>query len=372
METFVFLLPGILFIVAIIGSLILVFATVGLAFFRMTRRCPSPQGSALRIGLVSMAASSIAFAIYMVMLILRLRSSTSGIWFFAVPVYSLLVGAGCFAVTWSLSLLTMCTAHAIRHQPLPKRRHTICAVLALGGSALVFGGYAYSEHLRSRATNLSATEEQLRDLFKHPWAKRDRFVVRALVKNRNCPADILLELARLDARPFREQRSSLRDLMENDFHAVLEHAAASPNTTAQAFVHLARSRSEDVRRAVARSPYAPPSVLAGLANDAHQWVVYFVAGNTNTPPEILAELSNHVDLRIKRRVAGNTGTPPATLKELSRHQDVEMRRAVAENPSTPREALESLVDDSDEMTKTYARRNLATIKRGKGGQLRSR
>jgi hypothetical protein len=315
-----------------IGPLAILFAKFGLPALRRRYLRPSADRIPGCTALVSMFVSSCVFALWMVCLIFRVRSSTAAIWFLAVPIYSLGIGTIFYLVTWALSVLFVCATAMDQRKARPKALHIIASVTVLLGAAVILSGYAYSAFLASKAANPSASQEELERLFRHHWARYDRFVMAALARNDKCPPGVLFELARRDTAEFRERHSTFRDLIRNDFRSVLEHVASNPTT--------------------------PPEALEVLANSPALFVVREVARNPHTPKSVLVELSRRDDLVILSALAGNPSTPAEILGRLSRHQDISIRSAVAFNPSTPGDVLQKLASDANRNVSIPAKDNL--------------
>lgn len=315
-----------------IGPLAILFAKFGLPALRRSYLRPFADAIPIRIAILSMFVSSCVFALGIVYFIFRLRSSTAGIWFFFVPIYSLVIGAVFGLVTWALSVLFIWGTGKAKLKARHQKLYVIISVTVIFAAAVVFVDLAYSARLAAKAANPSASQEELKDLFRHQRARLDRYVMAALAANVACPPEVLLELARTDTAEFRERDSTLRDLIRNDFRSVLEHVASNPNAPPEALVLLAKNQSHYVVRAVARNP--------------------------RTPKSVLVELSGTDDWVILSAIARNPSTPTEILERLSRDPRNQIRMSVAFNPSTPTDVLQKLATDADDNISVPAKDNL--------------
>jgi len=100
--------------------------------------------------------------------------------------------------------------------------------------------------------------------------------------------------------------------------AARTHAAASPETPAEALAQMASQDVAEVRRLVALNPSTPPSTLAALVQDRDPKTRLHAARNHATPAEALDALSRDPSIRVRCEAAGNPTTPTATLERLAR------------------------------------------------------
>lgn len=130
-----------------------------------------------------------------------------------------------------------------------------------------------------------------------------------------------------------------------------EKTASHPFAWAELLWELAESADEhsgmSIRRAVAKNPNTPVTLLEKLAMDKEEEVRFQVANNPATPSTLLDRLAEDGDRNVRGVVAKNTNTHVATLKMLSEDANDEVRRALALNPNTPAEVLEKLAGEKN-------------------------
>ena len=328
--------------------------------FRALRQQSGAERIPILTGGIALVVGVIAFAIHMLYLIYQVRSSTGGLWVLALPLYSCIAGGIAFAVVWSLATVVSWAAKKSKEQPVPQTWQGVLAVLILLSATAAFSAYSYSEFLARKGADASASVDTLRAVYRHPWGKRDRFVLAALAGNPACPPDVLLDLAQENDPKLREEHHTFRDLMKNDFFSVHRHVAQNPHTPVEALLVLARSPSSSVMADVARNPRTPVAVLVDLASTRDFIVPHSLAYNTNTSPEVLEKLSEHDNEYVRTGVAQNPKTASTVLARLSKDASVSVRESVALNPNTPPESLRTLSRDPSSRIKVFVASNPAT------------
>lgn len=108
---------------------------------------------------------------------------------------------------------------------------------------------------------------------------------------------------------------------------------------------LSRHRSEDVRAAVASSPFAWPELLERLSHDGSGAVKRAVAMHRSAPPKTLGGLA--LDPNYQQLVAGNLSADAGTLEYLAHTRNEVVRELVAQHPLTPVDVLCDLAADPD-------------------------
>ena len=313
--------------------------------FRTANKHPSlTNRPVLAASAVSVIGTTL-FLAYVSHLILQIRSSTAALGFLVLPVYGVIGGSIIFALTWAMAELIGCrTLWKKSTETINGWKFCLAALILLSTAGLLLN-YVHSEFYVRKAGNRSASAEELKALWSRPGTQRDRFIVAALAKNRACPPDILLAIAKIDTPAFREKHQSFRDLMKNDFYAAHRHVAQNPNTPVEALVLLSRSPSPYVISDVARNVRTPIPTLVATSNHPDFIVPLALAGNRNTPPQVLMDLGKNANQYVRQQVAQNTNTPVGTLVMLSKDPEPFVRRLVARNENTPVEALQRLSRD---------------------------
>ncbi len=321
-----------------------------------------------------------------VILVLRNPSSTAALGLLGVPFMALAGAVLCFLIVWSASAVILPASR--RHLRLTRYgwAQWPIALAILGFMIWQGSAIAYSEYFVLKAK--SSDSKILWEVFNHPEAKGDPFVLAALAKNEHSPPDLLLALANIDNPTLHDKRSGYRNLIINDYLAVMRHLVRNKNTSVEALEILSDSHNHYVLSDVARdprtpeetlkrlnanksylvewglaaNPNTPPKILEdllrGQARSDNEYTRHGVARNSHTPPDVLTELSKDPNMFVRRYVASNKSTPVETLRQLLNDPEGEVRFYLSINPSAPDDLLEALLTDADERARKTARSKL--------------
>lgn len=230
-----------------------------------------------------------------------------------------------------------------------------------------------SEINEAIAGHESCPPDTLRQLWRQFNARSDHRGAWPVVRNPNCPAEVLIEVLQV---PFRIAKKSQQ--------IQREYAAGHPNLPREWMPKLVNDQV-GVRRSLAQNPNLTEEVALQLAQDSDSWVRKAVAENRATPDYIRAGQRNDPDDEV-RRAAGveseerdegytyglhyrpNTEllglalsreTYPSSLHWLAANVDVPLiRLAVALNPSASSDTLELLAGDAHKTVRAAARSRL--------------
>jgi DNA-directed RNA polymerase subunit RPC12/RpoP len=127
-------------------------------------------------------------------------------------------------------------------------------------------------------------------------------ILESLAENPNSPAEVLAEVARLNA-----------DRPPSDRADLDEHLAKNANTPAEVLAALVRSEDDSARQAVAEHRATPAEVLESLAADAEWNVREAVAKRTELRPETLKRLGSDADDSVQLAARSNPSYPRFNL-----------------------------------------------------------
>lgn len=185
---------------------------------------------------------------------------------------------------------------------------------------------------------------------------KERQVRRAVAENPNCPADLRTILKseeedlcrRIDKVESKDCPADILTEMANSEDTEVRKAVVkNPGCPADALTKLALDKSAYIRYRVAYHTNCPADVLVKLAKSKDLSVRSSVAGNANCPEKILVKLSSDEDDNVCIAVARNTNCPVESLANLAKNKTVSVRQAVARNPNSSADILENLVHSGD-------------------------
>ena len=180
------------------------------------------------------------------------------------------------------------------------------------------------------------------------------------------PPDILRELGKSRSNNVRKAVAAnpktpddtLIKLSKDKQELVRGRVAANPKTPVDTLVELGKDEDLYVKECVAQNPKTPVDTLVELGKDKSSWIRSAVAANPKTPVDTLVELGKDEDLYVKECVAQNPKTPVDTLVELGKDKSSWIRSAVAANPKTPVDTLVELGKDKDSWIRQQAQEEL--------------
>jgi DNA-directed RNA polymerase subunit RPC12/RpoP len=172
----------------------------------------------------------------------------------------------------------------------------------------------------------------------HSW------VLSGIAGSRRAPADVLRTVAAQAAHRLSDDWEGDPDSFDpSEVSDILEKLAANPATPAEVLVDIARlnanqpkSERADLDEALANHSAAPPALLAMLAHSDDEDARAAVARHRHTPAEVLESLAADAEYGVRAEVAKRTEVSPETLKRLGKDADSDVGEAARANPSYPR------------------------------------
>jgi DNA-directed RNA polymerase subunit RPC12/RpoP len=170
------------------------------------------------------------------------------------------------------------------------------------------------------------------------------WILEKIAGSPNAPPDVLRTVAAQVAHRLSDDYAGDADDFDvSDAGDVLEALAENPATPAEVLVEVARlngarvpSDREDVDEALAKHPNAPPALLGELARSEDDSARQAVAENRRTPAAVLESLAADAEWGVREAVARRVEVSPETLKRLASDEDSSVSGAARENPSYPR------------------------------------
>lgn len=202
-------------------------------------------------------------------------------------------------------------------------------------------------------TSLARCESCPEQLIKR-FAEDERAKVRAgAAKNPYCPPG-WLEVLERDVDEVRAGAAENWALPVERIAALAQHdecegvragAGANP-ALPEPLMTEEQARSPELRRGLARNPYAPDDLLLSFAKDGPQSLRLKLADNEDAGFDPLVALASDSEPRVRMKLVKNPGAPPRALKRLNLYWGGAMLpRAVARHPNTPNTVLEQLATD---------------------------
>ncbi len=114
------------------------------------------------------------------------------------------------------------------------------------------------------------------------------------------------------------------------------------------------------RQCLARSYYAPSSILAKLAQDADPQIRQLIAQNTCTNIETLKVLGEDIDWNVRMNVSTNPITSRKSLRTLAHDHNYRVRQAVARHKNSSRKTLGALAFDPSQLVREKVARHKNT------------
>lgn len=178
-----------------------------------------------------------------------------------------------------------------------------------------------------------------------------RWVLSKIANSRNAPPDALRIVARQVAHRLSDDWTGDEDLFDaSDVSDVLEGLADNPATPAEVLAEVARlnasrvpSERGDYDEALAKHANTPAALLAELARSEDDSVREAVAAHPQTAVEVLESLAGDAEWNVREAVAKRAGLSPGTLKRLGRDEDSTVREAARANPAYPRFSLRKML-----------------------------
>jgi hypothetical protein len=222
-------------------------------FALATARAGVSVTTAPRIAARTAIAATIAFALWLAILLVRTREAMFLVSFITIPVAAGLFGGGVFFFAWAL-------VHAIA----AIRGGQASAPYALLADAVVIAGivftinYALTDVRLSRIA--SAQPDDLRTIYE--TNRGDRVITAAIASRGGTPPDVLAAIASDPSPELRRDPQGYRDLVRDDRKAVLVHVAENPSTPPAALARLIHDPATRVADAAARNPHTPLEAIS--------------------------------------------------------------------------------------------------------------
>lgn len=165
------------------------------------------------------------------------------------------------------------------------------------------------------------------------------WVSSSIAGNRKAPPEVLRTVADQVAHRLSDDWSGDADAFdESEIDDILESLAENPNSSADVLADVARLNAD-----------RPPSDRANIDE--------YLAQHANTPPEVLAALARSEDDSARQAVAQHRATPAEVLEALASDPEWNVREAVAKRTELRPETLKRLGSDSDDSVQLAARQN---------------
>jgi len=220
---------------------------------------------------ISMFVTAV-FVMYLVVVISSVEGSTSGLWFFILPVYALVCYFIWYGVVFSIETLNG-SISANGRSSMSERSKKTFSILYLVAFFVLTTSFLYSLYLESKAKSLSISPAEMSDLYESSWASIDKYVLLAMASNVSATPEILDRLYHDPLANDLEKLTSLRALMNGDFRSLKVRIAEHQNT--------------------------PVYLLEMLGNDEDRYIQKALVHNSNTPVEVRKKLWDRGDKFIR-------------------------------------------------------------------------
>jgi len=172
------------------------------------------------------------------------------------------------------------------------------------------------------------TAEELRTIAR----TKDASTLIAVVKNKQCPADLLMTLSR------------------HPHESVRVAVAENLNTPANTLEYLSRSDSLNIKRAVVKNKNCHTKLLHDVLRNVpwHDWETkHVMLDNPNVDTPLLKLLFDSKDLYSLNKISNSDKLDEELLLKLSRVKNDTVLGNVAKNPKSNASALENVVNMTD-------------------------
>lgn len=199
---------------------------------------------------------SIAFIFYLLILISRVKESTSALWFFVVPMYTVV----CFFVVYGTVMSLENLFHFRKNGGVKKYRVLVLSVMYLSVVAMLAALLIYSFHLEKKAKSPEITYHEINSLYKNRWVKMDKYVLLSLAGNVSATPEILDNLYHSPFANDVSKLTSLRALISGDFRSLKVRIAGNVNTSLDILEELGDEENWYIQKALALNTNTPISV----------------------------------------------------------------------------------------------------------------
>ncbi|HYW11663.1 MAG TPA: hypothetical protein VE871_06880 [Longimicrobium sp.] len=170
------------------------------------------------------------------------------------------------------------------------------------------------------------------------------WLLERIASSTQAPPDVLRTVLLQVAHRLADDYAGDADALDaSDVDGVLEALAENPHTPAEVLADVARLNAgrptgerADLDEALAKHPDAPAPLLSEIARSEDRSARLAVAAHRRTPVSALESLVADPEWDVRMEVAKRPELSPETLKRLGRDEDHTVQHAARENPSYPR------------------------------------
>jgi hypothetical protein len=289
-------------------------------------------GSPALYGIIVAVIGFTLVAVLTIMSTSRSSSSTAAIGYLCVPIISLLWSILFFVFGYAVGYLWNW------HYEHPRKLNSAVIAAVVISIVLFFAGAKFAIegiYLSSLIPEIeSMNEQELKNTLEKPLFGKNKFVLGAIVQNKNASGELLNIIGAIDDKALYEKMWSLFDIMGKNRHglAVMRLIARHPNVLPETLEHLAKCSNNYVLGDVAGNEKTSVETLASLSERKNYLIDWGLAGNPSTPSDILSNLSLSGNEYTRAYVAGNPNTPLKDLKRLASDRERSVRQNATQNP----------------------------------------